>query len=67
MGNDEIAWRKNFLKVEKPPIGLVPKFVRDKERYLEVCGAISRYYEEGLEIPIGWVEEYNELINKIRK
>lgn len=48
--------------VARPPLGLVPKLVRQKERYYEVCGAIARYYDAGKKIPIEWVEEYNELV-----
>lgn len=46
----------------KPPLGLVPKWVRQKERYEEVCQAIARYYNANREIPIEWIEEYNELV-----
>jgi hypothetical protein len=46
----------------RPPLGLVPKWVRQKERYYEVCGAIARYYDAGKKIPIEWIEEYNELV-----
>lgn len=45
----------------KPPLGLVPKWVRQKERYKEVCQAISRHYNSNIEIPTEWIEEYNEL------
>ena len=46
----------------KPPIGLIPKWVKNNERFGEVCGAISRYYNVGLKIPIEWIVEYNELV-----
>ena len=46
----------------KPPLGLVPKWVRQKERYEEVCQAIARYYNANREIPTEWIEEYNELV-----
>ena len=46
----------------KPPLGLVPKWVRQKERHEEVCQAIARYYNDNREIPTEWVEEYNELV-----
>ena len=55
----------------KPPIGLTNrKFYeefKNKERLTEVMGAISRYYEALLKIPIEWVEEYNELIDKCKE
>ena len=53
-------------ETKRPPLGLVPKWVRDKERFAEVCEAISRYYNEEYVIPISWVEEYNELVIKIK-
>jgi hypothetical protein len=54
------------MKVEKPPLGLIPKqFYEERikrERFIEVCEAINRYYTAGREINIEWIEEYNELI-----
>jgi hypothetical protein len=44
------------------PIGIMPKYIWDDKRFYEVCGAITRYYQEGLEIPIEWIEEYNQYI-----
>jgi len=46
----------------KPPIGLIPKWVRERERFNDIREAIARYYDAEMEIPIKWVEEYNELI-----
>jgi hypothetical protein len=51
--------------VIKPPLGLVPKWVRDKERFDEICAALSRYYNAGKKIPIEWVEEYNSLVEGV--
>jgi hypothetical protein len=55
---------KELEQIVKPPIGLIPKWVSDKERLNEVRGAIVRYYDNELKIPIEWIEEYNELIDK---
>jgi len=50
----------------EPPLGLIPKrFYEERkrvERFNQVCGAISRYYNAGLKINIEWVEEYNDLV-----
>lgn len=70
MGNNTLTTHENGNEVladisnsaVRPPLGLVPKWVRQKERYYEVCGAIARYYDAGKKIPIEWVEEYNELV-----
>jgi hypothetical protein len=53
--------------VKKPPIGLKPKFINDEQRLNEVRGAISRYYEAELKIPIDWIKEYNDLIDIVYK
>jgi len=58
------------MRIEKPPIGLVPKEIWITEtfnsRFEEVKLAIKRYFDAGLEIPIQWIEELNEFI-KINK
>jgi hypothetical protein len=55
----------------RPPLGLIPKKIHDErvkmERFNEVCGAISRYYNAGLKINIEWIEEYNELVEDVGK
>lgn len=56
---------KKQIKIEKPPLGLIPRWVQVEQRYCAVCAAISRYYNAGKKIPIEWIEEYNELIDKI--
>jgi len=53
---------KELGKIIKPPIGLRPKWVSDKERLNEVRSAIVRYYDAELKIPIEWIKEYNELV-----
>jgi hypothetical protein len=54
--------KKELKQIVKPPIGLRPKRISDKERLNEVRGAIVRYYDAELKIPVEWIEEYNELI-----
>jgi hypothetical protein len=54
------------MKAIKPPMGIIPKKYYyeqvKKERFIELCEAIIRYYNAGLQINIEWIEEYNELI-----
>jgi hypothetical protein len=45
----------------KPPIGLMPKQLWVENRLREIAAAIQRYLDEKFEIPVEWVEEYNEL------
>ena len=58
--------KKKLKQIVKPPIGLRPKLVSDKERLNEVRGAIVRYYDAELKIPVEWIEEYNELIDSTK-
>jgi len=53
--------KNNEIK-QNTPIGLIPRKNATELRYLDVCGAIKRYYEAGLKIPVEWIEEYNDLI-----
>lgn len=46
----------------KPPIGVVPKFIRDAERLIELKGAIQRYLDAGLTVNLEWIAEYNLLV-----
>ena len=57
-------WKKE-IKFERPPLGLIPRWVQVEQRYGAVCAAISRYYNAGKKIPIEWIEEYNELIDEL--
>lgn len=57
--------RKNN-NMKRPPLGLTPKFIREKERYDEVSYAIIRYIDADKEIPIEWIDEYNELVDKVK-
>lgn len=55
-------------KKEKPPIGVKPRFLAEEEyrqrRIMLILFAIERYTKRCIEIPIVWVEEYNEYIKK---
>ncbi|BBI32357.1 hypothetical protein [Cohnella abietis] len=45
----------------KPPLGLVPRYIRAQQRLEEIKDAVSRRMERNLEIPLEWIEEYNKL------
>lgn len=52
-------------KMEKPPLGLMPRKVAERLRFQDVCGAITRYYMANKKIPIEWIVEYNDLLDKV--
>lgn len=47
-------------KHTKPPLGLVPRFIRDEERVQEIIEAVDRYNEAGKPVPQEWLDELNE-------
>ena len=49
--------------MSKPPLGVMPRHIHDEMRRKDLAGAIVRYIEAELSVPIEWVKEYNE-INK---
>lgn len=54
-------------KTLRPPIGARPRWFVDKERFVEVKGVIERYLSENRPVLLEWIEEYNELCEKVRK
>jgi hypothetical protein len=58
--------KKEYEKVVMPPIGLTSKIVNRLERLRDVRGAIVRYYDASMKIPVEWIEEYNELIDSTK-
>jgi len=49
-----------------PPLGLTPKWFWQGQRITEIIKALDRYIQAELEIPIEWVEQYNELVAEIK-
>jgi len=50
---------------EKPPLGLVPKRIRQMQRLDEIGLAMIRYIGTGTKLEVEWLEEYNELIDSL--
>ncbi|MBD3262449.1 MAG: hypothetical protein GF334_12425 [Candidatus Altiarchaeales archaeon] len=73
--NKCLLWRDCWEKVDprapkpksktKPPLGVKPKWIHDKERLHELFNAILRYAEERKPIPESWASEVNDLIETI--
>lgn len=49
----------SYSKVEKPPLGLKPKWIHDKQRQGEIMAAINRYLEAGKSPPKEWAIEFD--------
>jgi hypothetical protein len=51
--------------IEKPPLGIMPRKFWEEKRAWDIMEAINRYLQANTPIPSEWIEEYNELIEKI--
>ena len=50
-----------FAAKPKPPLGVMPRDIWDRDRKVELSEAMKRYLEAGMKIPSKWLEEYNEI------
>ena len=50
--------------VNKPPLGIKPRFIWEEERIIEIKSAVFRYTEADRKVPVEWIEEYNDLVSK---
>jgi hypothetical protein len=51
--------------IQKPPLGVPPKWFRQEQRLEELCEAIIRYRQEALSIPDDWLEEIRNLAGEL--
>lgn len=52
--------------MQKPPLGLRPRFIVVKHRTLEILEAMIRYVQVGYQVPNEWREELNDLLDDDR-
>lgn len=52
-------------KLSRPPLGIKPRHIHDRERLEEIDGAITRFIEATYPIPIEWIKERNEILNNL--
>jgi hypothetical protein len=50
--------------MNKPPLGLIPKVMWDKQRQRDIEDAIERYRLADKAIPVEWVQEYMGLVKQ---
>ena len=49
--------------MEKPPLGLEPRWIHDSRRAKEIIDAIERYTDANMSIKKEWIEELKDLFN----
>jgi len=52
---------------QKPPLGIMPRYIWDESRLIQLEQAIERRIWKVNTIPIEWIEERNELIERLNK
>lgn len=52
---------------EKPPLGIMPRYIWGESRLIQLEKAIERRLSKVNTIPIEWIEERNELIERLYK
>lgn len=51
--------------IQKPPLGVPPKWFLQEQRLEELCEAVIRYRREALSIPDDWLEEIRDLAGEL--
>lgn len=54
------------IKYQPVPIGIMPRHIWLVRRWGELGNAIMRYIDDGQQIPLEWVFEYNKLDEEIK-
>ena len=54
--------RLHAKDIRRPPLGVVPEYIKNEERLEELREAIIAYCEQNWEICPEWIKEYNMLI-----
>lgn len=50
-----------------PSIGVTPRFIVEEGRLQDLSTAIERRTQEHMPVPFDWIQEYNELLERIEK
>lgn len=51
--------------MKRPPLGIKPRWLMDEERLAELIGAFERHLKATYPIRVEWVQEYNEICERM--
>jgi hypothetical protein len=64
---NELKSKTNFNEtVTRPPMGVIPRWLHDEKRARALRDAIKRFLDAPKEIPVELVQEYNELLLRLK-
>ena len=70
-GLDELDGREEhddlYTAKPKPPLGVMPKDLWNRQRQKDLADAMVRYLEAGMKTPLEWIEEYNEISDRLEE
>ena len=49
----------------RPPLGAIPRFIVEERRINDLKDAFVRFMDANYPIPQEFIDEYNELVNKL--
>lgn len=55
-----------MTEFKAPPLGLTPKYIHDAVRINQIFGAMMRYSESNMIIPLEWIIELQDLVKEKR-
>ena len=50
-------------ELQKPQLGLKPRWIHDSERAKEILDAMARYTDANMSVPNKWIKELQDLFN----
>lgn len=53
--------------MDKPPLGVMPRFLWDERRMVDLTEAIERFTEAGAPVPVEWYYELIEVTTNVCK
>lgn len=66
-GNKCIFSYRRLTEAIKPPLGVMPREMWYRQRQKDLADAMVRYLEAGTKIPAEWIEEYNEISDRLEE
>lgn len=55
------------IQMTKPPLGVMPRKMWDRQRQKDLADAMVRYLKAGMKAPLEWIEEYNEISDRLKE
>jgi len=53
-------------QADRPPLGIMPRYIHLELRRKDIIAAIRRYLDAEIKVPAEWVEEVNEITEWLR-